>query len=89
MKNVLLSIALILYSLTAQAQIVTIDPTNIVLAVAELENGKPGQYNRNDDGSHDVDAMQFNTNYLHDLSVYGITDKDVAQAGCYPYELAT
>jgi hypothetical protein len=33
--------------------------------------------------------MQFNSNYLLELSVYGITSKDVAQAGCYPYELAT
>ena len=64
-------------------------PANIVLAVAELENGKPGQYNRNDDGSHDVGTMQFNTHYLHDLSAYGITAQDVAAAGCYPYELAT
>lgn len=64
-------------------------PANIVLAVAELENGKPGQYNRNDNGSHDIGTMQFNTNYLQDLSVYGITAKDVAEAGCYPYELAT
>jgi len=64
-------------------------PANIVLAIAELENGRPGQYNRNDDGSHDVGTMQFNTNYLHDLSAYGITAQDVAVAGCYPYELAT
>ena len=64
-------------------------PANIVLAVAELENGKPGQYNVNDNGSLDVGVMQFNTNYLADLSAYGITAKDVAAAGCYPYELAT
>ena len=64
-------------------------PANIVLAVAELENGRPGQYRINDNGSKDIGTMQFNTNYLADLSVYGITDKDVAAAGCYPYELAT
>lgn len=64
-------------------------PANIVLAVAELENGKPGQYVRNDNGSHDVGPMQFNTNYLKDLSAYGITAEDVNTSGCYPYELAT
>jgi hypothetical protein len=64
-------------------------PANIILAVAEIENGKPGLYSRNENGSHDVGTMQFNTNYLADLSSYGITAKDVAVAGCYPYELAT
>ncbi len=64
-------------------------PANIILAVAELENGKSGQYRRNKNGSEDVGIMQFNSNYLLELSVYGITSKDVAQAGCYPYELAT
>lgn len=64
-------------------------PANIVLAVAELENGKPGQYNRNENGTHDVGTMQFNTSYLADLSAYGITASDVAGSNCYPYELAT
>ena len=64
-------------------------PANIVLAVAELENGKPGQYRSNDNGSQDIGTMQFNTQYLTDLSTYGITPEDVAAAGCYPYELAT
>ena len=64
-------------------------PANIVLAVAELENGKPGLYRSNRNGSQDIGTMQFNTNYLVELSVYGITAKDVADSGCYPYELAT
>lgn len=64
-------------------------PANIVLAIAELENGKPGLYRSNENGSKDIGTMQFNTNYLVDLSVYGITPKDVADSGCYPYELAT
>lgn len=64
-------------------------PANIILAVAELENGKPGQYNMNENGSRDVGTMQFNTRYLADLSAYGITAKDVAGSDCYPYELAT
>ncbi len=39
-------------------------PANIVLAVAEKEAGKPGQWVRNTNGTHDVGPMQFNTTYL-------------------------
>ena len=63
-------------------------PANIVLAVAEKEGGKPGQWVRNTNGTYDVGSMQFNTSYLHHLKPYGITAADVEQAGCYPYELA-
>jgi hypothetical protein len=63
-------------------------PANIMLSVAELESGKPGQWVRNKNGTHDVGPMQFNTAYLRDLASYGITADDVASAGCYPYELA-
>ncbi|HYQ91895.1 MAG TPA: muramidase [Candidatus Competibacteraceae bacterium] len=63
-------------------------PANVLLAVAEKENGKPGQWVKNRNGTHDVGPMQFNTSYLADLSRYGITASDVAQAGCYSYELA-
>ena len=64
-------------------------PANIILAVAELENGKPGQVVHNGNGTLDVGPMQFNTNYLADLAKYGIKAQDVADSGCYPYELAT
>lgn len=64
-------------------------PANLVLAVAEKEGGKPGQRVRNSNGTDDVGAMQFNTVYLRDLErQYGITADDVAQAGCYSYDLA-
>lgn len=64
-------------------------PANLVLAVAEKEGGKPGQRVRNSNGTDDVGAMQFNTAYLRDLErQYGITANDVAQAGCYSYDLA-
>ena len=63
-------------------------PANILLAIAEKENGKPGQRVRNRNGTHDVGAMQFNTAYLQDLSKYGITPEHVANAGCYAYDLA-
>ncbi len=63
-------------------------PANIMLAIAEKENGKPGQWRRNSNGSHDVGAMQFNTTYLKDLSKYGIKPDHVSAAGCYAYDLA-
>ncbi len=63
-------------------------PANIVLAVAEKEAGKPGQWVLNTNGTHDVGPMQFNTAYLRDLARYGITPADVAAAGCYAFDLA-
>ena len=64
-------------------------PVNIVLAVAEQEGGRPGQWVRNTNGTHDVGPMQFNTAYLRELHRrYGITAADVAAPGCYPYDLA-
>lgn len=63
-------------------------PANIVLAVAEKEGGRPGQWKPNRNGTHDVGPMQFNTAYLTDLARYGITARDVATAGCYSYDLA-
>jgi hypothetical protein len=64
-------------------------PANIVLAVAEKENGRAGQWVRNSsNGSYDVGALQFNTRYLQDLAKYGITAEHVAAAGCYSFELA-
>jgi len=63
-------------------------PANIVLAVAEQEAGKPGQWVENANGTQDVGPMQFNTVYLAELRKYGITVQDVAQGGCYAYDLA-
>ncbi len=63
-------------------------PPNILLAVAERENGRPGQWVKNTNGTHDVGSLQFNTAYLRDLRKYGITPESVAQPGCYSYYLA-
>lgn len=64
-------------------------PANLVLAVAEQEGGRPGQRVTNSNGTEDVGAMQFNSAYLRELTrQYGITADDVAQAGCYSYDLA-
>jgi hypothetical protein len=63
-------------------------PANIVLAVAEKEGGKPGQWRPNRNGTHDVGSMQFNTAYVTDLARHGITASDVVTAGCYSFDLA-
>lgn len=63
-------------------------PANLLLAVAEKENGKPGQWMRNANGTHDVGPLQFNTGYLKQLGRFGIAPADVAAAGCYSYDLA-
>ncbi len=57
-------------------------PANIILAVAEKEGSRPGQWSLNNNGTHDVVSMQFNTAYLADLARYKITANDVAVAGC-------
>jgi hypothetical protein len=64
-------------------------PANIVLAVAEIENGRPGHASKNANGTFDFGPMQFNTVYLNELrGKYGITEQDVSDKGCYPYQLA-
>jgi hypothetical protein len=59
-----------------------------MLAIAEKEDGRPGQWKRNDNGTYDVGPMQFNTAYLRELVRYGITVNDVERAGCYSFDLA-
>lgn len=64
-------------------------PPVVMLAVADNEGGRPGQANRNKNGTYDIGAMQINTRYLSELQRrYGIQAKDVAAAGCYPYLVA-
>lgn len=63
-------------------------PAHMLLAIAEQEGGRPGQWVPNSNGTYDVGSMQFNTAYLADLGKYGISAADVAKAGCYSYELA-
>ena len=64
-------------------------PANIVLAVAETENGRAGQWVKNTNNTYDVGSLQFNTTYLKDLARFGITSKDVEAGGCYAFDLAT
>lgn len=63
-------------------------PANVLLAVAETEGGRPGQWVANRNGTYDVGPLQFNTAYLRRLAPYGIRPQDVAAPGCFPYRLA-
>lgn len=63
-------------------------PANIILAVAQREGGKPGQWVRNTNATYDIGSMQFNTAYMRTLARYGIGTADVAKPGCYSYDLA-
>lgn len=63
-------------------------PANVVLAVAEKEGGKPGQWVRNSNGTYDVGSLQLNTAWLRELRGYGIEAHHAAVSGCFPYELA-
>jgi len=63
-------------------------PANVVLAVAEQEGGRPGQWVANTNGTFDVGALQFNTAYLRSLAPYGIGPAEAARPGCYAYHLA-
>jgi hypothetical protein len=63
-------------------------PVNLLLAVADREAGKPGQWVKNKNGTYDVGVLQFNTAYLASLRRWGIAARDAARPGCYPYNLA-
>ncbi len=63
-------------------------PANIILAVAEIENGRAGKSARNGNGTLDVGLMQFNTRYLATLAQFGIHATDVAASNCYSFDLA-
>jgi hypothetical protein len=63
-------------------------PPLVLLTVAELEGGKPGQKVRNSNGTYDYGTMQINTVSLMDLRKYGINENHLLASGCYPYYLA-
>ncbi len=64
-------------------------PLNVVLAVAEVENGRDGMARVNEDGSVDYGRMQINSRQLQDLGQYGITGESLMQPGCFCIDLAT
>ena len=63
-------------------------PEPILLAIADLENGKPGIKVKNTNGTYDLGYMQFNTSFLSSLTKYGITHDDVLGKDCYSFDLA-
>lgn len=63
-------------------------PANVMLAVAEQENGRPGARVQNTNNTADLGSMQLNSSYIQSLARYGIRPEYVLAAGCYPYNLA-
>jgi len=63
-------------------------PVQLLLAIAEKENGRPGYTVPNTNGTADIGPMQFNSAYLASLQRYGISAKDVNGSDCFSYELA-
>lgn len=63
-------------------------PESIILAIADIEKGQPGQMIKNKNGTYDAGYMQFNTTYLNSLSKYGITLNHVLDDSCYSFYLA-
>jgi hypothetical protein len=63
-------------------------PPSVLLAVAQIEGGHPGQAVRNTNGTFDLGPMQLNTAWLAQLRPYGVDPRWALATGCYPYELA-
>lgn len=63
-------------------------PPSVMLAVAQIEGGRPGLAVRNKNGSYDLGAMQLNTTWLAGLRRYGVDPRWALASGCYPYQLA-
>ena len=47
-------------------------PANVMLAVAEQENGRPGARVQNTNNTADLGSMQLNSSYIQSLARYGI-----------------
>lgn len=63
-------------------------PPSVMLAVAQIEGGRPGQAVRNTNGTYDLGPMQLNTAWLATLRPYGVDPRWALAGGCYPYQLA-
>lgn len=63
-------------------------PPSVVLAVAQIEGGRPGLARRNANGTYDLGPMQLNTAWLAELRPYGVDPRWALGYGCYPYQLA-
>jgi hypothetical protein len=63
-------------------------PPSVMLAVAQIEGGRPGLARRNSNGTFDLGPMQLNTAWLATLRPYGVDPRWALAGGCYPYQLA-
>jgi hypothetical protein len=63
-------------------------PPAVMLAVAQIEGGRPGLAVRNTNGTFDLGPMQLNTAWLATLRPYGVDPRWAMARGCYPYQLA-
>jgi len=63
-------------------------PASVMLAVAQIEGGRPGLARRNTNGTYDLGPMQLNTAWLAELRPYGVDPRWALAGGCYPYQLA-
>src|SRR3546814_16767405 len=63
-------------------------PANVMLAVAEQENGRPGARVQNTNNTADLGSMQLNSSYIQSLARYGIRHAYVLAAGGISYNLA-
>ena len=63
-------------------------PPAVMLAVAQIEGGRPGLAVRNTNGTYDLGPMQLNTAWLATLRPYGVDPRWALVGGCYPYQLA-
>jgi hypothetical protein len=63
-------------------------PPSVMLAVAQIEGGRPGLARRNTNGTYDLGSMQLNTAWLAQLRPYGVDVRWALASGCYPYQLA-
>lgn len=67
-------------------------PSNVLLAIASVENGKNGQTVRNTNGTLDIGHFQINTMHWDDNGAFagdsGVLKEDVAWRGCYNADVA-
>ena len=63
-------------------------PANVMLAVAEQENGRPGARVQNTNNTADLGSMQLNSSYIQSLARYGIRPEYVLslQPRCMAYQ---
>lgn len=65
-----------------QAALTYYVPAKIIVAVLQVENGKPGLASRNRNGSFDYGPMQINSIWIPRLSQYGFSKERLQTDAC-------